>query len=142
MKPLAIALSVALLAAQLVNAQPPKVYCNDQKFGKGKITIVEQLTVVKDGLPKVVVDEKGVCSLSVTSWVCGRCFVDDAGRQWCLAQGEPVAEKPAFMNGWCMKGEAGQTFLLHESGSLYRLSGQPVPIKPIGIEKAPAKPKD
>jgi hypothetical protein len=151
MKRLAIALSVLLLLAQLVRAQPTKYYMHDQKVGKGKITTIEKLTptteqpTVKEAVPGIAVAMFGFAifqtvdvpdtapttvSLCASEWTCGRCFTDELGRRWCLAQGGPVVEKPPIMKGWLMKGETGLVFFLHESGSLYRRSGDRIIVVP------------
>jgi hypothetical protein len=151
MQRLAIALGVLLLAAQVVNAQPTRYYQHDQKVGSGKMTTIERLApaedrpTIKEALPGVVVAMVGfgafqvidgpdftraTVTLCASEWSCGRCFTDELGRRWCLAQGGPVVEKPAFMKGWLMKGEGGLVFFLHESGSLYRRRGDRIVVAP------------
>ena len=137
MKRLAFGIAVLFLATQVARSEPIKVYQHDQKVGKGKITVIEKLTPVNNFVaPRIQVDgdeqdervdrvdargvRPGMVTLCASDWQCGRCFSDERGRRWCLAEGSPVSEKPALMKGWIMQGESGQIFFLHESGSLYR----------------------
>ena len=113
MKRLAIGVAVLFLATQVARSEPIKIYTQDHKVGKGKITVIEKLTPVNnrvapriqdDGLEKVErvdrVDARGVgpamVTLCASDWQCGRCFSDERARRWCLAEGAPVAEKPAL----------------------------------------------
>ena len=145
MKRLVFAVAVLFLATQVAQAQPMKVHIQDQKVGKGKITVIEKLTpvnnvvaprIVDDGDEKIDrVEARGVgpamVTLCASDWQCGRCFSDERDRRWCLAEGTPVSEKPALMKGWVMRGESGQIFFLHEGGSLYRRGADRRAVNPV-----------
>jgi hypothetical protein len=128
MKQLSIACCILFLTAQVTHAQtiPTKIYQRDQVFGRGRITTFEKLTPVNNaGKPDAALAE---VTLRASDWTCGRCFSDERGRRWCLVDGAPIVEKPALLKGLLLQGESGQSFFLHDSGSLYlRTSELPAP---------------
>ena len=119
MKLVSIACCILFLTTQVAHAQTisPKIYQRDQVFGRGRITTFEKLTPVNNsGKPDAALAE---VTLRASDWACGRCFSDERRRRWCLVDGAPILETPALMKGLLLQGESGESFFLHENGSLY-----------------------
>lgn len=66
-------------------------------------------------------------TLRLTRWVCGRQMTDDRGRRWCLIQGAPQADKPAFLEGWMMQAADSPIYFFSKTGRMWRLVSLPLP---------------